>query len=124
MGGPRKSYLLNTLSELRPIEIVYQLEVEYHQCGSDECSDAFVGILFNAALLDDIAQEHLSKQQIEFIRRKQARVESLFQSEVTQRINNNEPDRAVALLNRDSGCESARGDDACISHSRHWLCSD
>jgi F0F1-type ATP synthase delta subunit len=106
--GPRKGYLLDTLAELRPIEIVAQLEVEYQRCVSDECRGAFVSILSKTAELDEIGQGHLSEQQIEFIRGKQAHMESLLKNEVTKGLNSNEPDKAMAVLSNDSAVLSPK----------------
>ncbi len=100
--GPRKNYLLDTLAELRPIEVADQLEAEYQQCVSDECRGAFVGILSKSAELDEIGQGHLSERQVEFIQRKQSQIESLLKSEVIERLNSNEPDKAMVLVKTDS----------------------
>lgn len=106
--GPKKGYLLDTLAELRPIEIIDQLQAEYQQCVSDECRGAFVDILSKTSQLDETGQGHLSKEQIDFIRGKQADIESLLKSQVTEQLNRNEVDTAMALVSKDSGVLSPK----------------
>ena len=100
--SPKKGYLLDTLSELRPIELTSHLVKEYEQCLADECRAAYVSILSKSAQVIALGESYLSSGQLAFVQKNWGQIESFLTVEVTERLAKNELEQALLVLNNDS----------------------